>query len=91
MSIGQQQPAVPGVLYRSAAGFTKAEAAAQIRYKFGTTFGTTEGEISGKRIGKRRSAKHLEFVPSLLEAMQYKTLSAAAGVAHEQARHLSRS
>jgi hypothetical protein len=39
---------------------------------------------------KRRSAKHLDFMPSLLEAMQYKTLSAASGVAYEEARHLSR-
>jgi hypothetical protein len=29
--------------------------------------GTTEGEISGERTCKRRSAKHLEFLPSLLE------------------------
>jgi len=40
-----------------------AEAAQRIRYNFGTT----EGEISGERAGKRRSAKHLEFLPSLLE------------------------
>jgi hypothetical protein len=34
-----------------------------IRYNFGTT----KGEISGERPCKRRSAKHLEFLPSLLE------------------------
>jgi len=28
---------------------------------------TTEAEISGERIRKGRSAKHLEFLPSLLE------------------------
>jgi hypothetical protein len=31
------------------------------------TFGTTRGEISGEITRKRRSAKHLEFLPSLLE------------------------
>jgi hypothetical protein len=40
-----------------------AEEARRIRYKFGTT----EGKISGERTRKRRSAKHLEFLPSLLE------------------------
>ncbi len=35
----------------------------KIRYNFGTT----EAEISGERIRKGRSAKHLEFLPSLLE------------------------
>src|SRR6266446_7085975 len=43
--------------------FPVAEAAQQIRYNFGTT----GGEISGERACKRRSAKHLQFVPSLLE------------------------
>jgi hypothetical protein len=33
----------------------------------------------------------LEPAPFCLEAMQYKTLSAATGVAYEEARHLSRS
>ena len=32
----------------------------------------------------------LELPTLCLEAMQYKTLSAAAGVAYEEARHLSR-
>ena len=49
-----------------------------VRYNFGTT----EGEISGESVRKRRSAKHLEFLPSLLEGAQYKTLSAASGVAY---------
>ena len=40
-----------------------AEAAQRIRYNFGAT----EGEISGERTCKRRSAKHLEVLPSLLE------------------------
>ena len=35
----------------------------QIRYNFGTT----EAEISGERIRKGRSARHLEFLSSLLE------------------------
>jgi hypothetical protein len=35
----------------------------RVRYNLGTT----EGEISGERTCKRRSAKHLEFLPSLLE------------------------
>ena len=42
-----------------------------VRYNFGTT----EGEISGERIRKRRSAKHLEFLPSLLEGRRSFQLS----------------
>jgi hypothetical protein len=34
-----------------------------VRYNFGTT----EGEISGELTRKRRSAKHLDFLPSWLE------------------------
>ena len=48
-----------------------AEAARRIRYNFGTT----EGEISGERTHKRRSAKHLEFLPSLLEGRRSIQLS----------------
>ncbi len=42
-----------------------------IRYNFGTT----KGEISGERPCKRRSAKHLEFLPSLLEGRRSIQLS----------------
>src|ERR1700674_5291996 len=35
----------------------------RVRYNFGTT----GGEVAGERTCKRRSAKHLEFLPSLLE------------------------
>jgi hypothetical protein len=42
-----------------------------IRYNFGTT----GGEISGERTCKRRSAKHLEFLPSLLEGRRSIQLS----------------
>jgi hypothetical protein len=38
-------------------------ACGEIRYYFGTT----KGEISGERPCKRRSEKHLEFLPFLLE------------------------
>ncbi len=48
-----------------------AEAAQRIRYNFGTT----GGEISGEKACKRRSAKHLEFVPSLLEGRRSIQLS----------------
>ena len=48
-----------------------AEAAQRIRYNFGTT----EGEISGERTCKRRSAKHLEVLPSLLEGRRSIQLS----------------
>jgi hypothetical protein len=48
-----------------------AEAAQRIRYNFGTT----EGKISGERACKRRSAKHLEFLPSLLEGRRSIQLS----------------
>ena len=58
--------------------------------EFGITSVQTGGKISGERTCKRGSAKHLDFLPSLLEGMQYKTLSAAAGVAYGGARHLSR-
>jgi len=53
-------------------------------------FGTSKSEISGERTCKRRSAKHLELPPVLLEGTQYKTLSTASGVAYEETRHLSR-
>ncbi len=45
--------------------------AKQIRYNFGST----GGEISGERTCKRRSAKHLEFVPSLFEGIRSIQLS----------------
>jgi len=48
-----------------------AEAAQRIRY----SFGTTGGEISGERACKRRSAKHLEFLPSLFEGRRSIQLS----------------
>src|SRR6266436_8703333 len=51
--------------------FPVAEAAQRIRYNFGTT----GGEISGERACKRRSAKHLQFVPSLLEGRRSIQLS----------------
>ena len=37
--------------------------------------GTIGGEISGERTCKRRSAKHLEFLPSLLEGRRSIQLS----------------
>jgi len=52
-------------------GIIVAEAAQRIRYNFGTT----GGEISGERACKRRSAKHLEFLPSLLEGRRSIQLS----------------
>jgi hypothetical protein len=52
-------------------GIVVAEAAQRIRYNFGTT----GGEISGERACKRRSAKHLEFLPSLLEGRRSIQLS----------------
>jgi hypothetical protein len=52
-----------------------AEAAQRIRYNFGTT----GGEISGERACKRRSAKHLEFLPSLLEGRRSIQLSYGRG------------
>jgi hypothetical protein len=42
-----------------------------VRYNFGTI----KGEISGERTCKRRSAKHLEFLPSLLEGRRSIQLS----------------
>ena len=47
------------------------ETAQRIRYDFGTT----GGEISGGRACKRRSAKHLESLPSLLEGRRSIQLS----------------
>jgi hypothetical protein len=52
-------------------GIVVAEAAQRIRYNFGTT----GGEISGERACKRRSAKHLEFLPSLFEGRRSIQLS----------------
>jgi len=43
------------------------------RYRY--NFGTTEGEISGEITRKRRSAKHLEFSPALLEGRRSIQLS----------------
>ena|SRR5487761_4076 len=48
-----------------------AKATKQLRYNFCTT----EDEISGERIRKRRSAKHLDFLPSLLEGRRSFQLS----------------
>jgi hypothetical protein len=45
------------------------------------------GEISEERTCKRRSAKHLEVLPSLLEGARCKNLSTASGVAYEGTRH----
>ena len=58
-------------------GIIVAEAAQRIRYNFGTT----GGEISGERACKRRSAKHLEFLPSLLEGRRSIQLSYGASLA----------
>jgi hypothetical protein len=43
----------------------------RVRYNFGTT----GGEILGERTCKRLSAKHLEFLPSLLEGRRSIRLS----------------
>jgi hypothetical protein len=43
--------------------------------RFRYNFGATEGEISGERIRKRRPAKHLDFLPPLLEGRRSIQLS----------------
>jgi hypothetical protein len=55
--------AYPGFHAYRAIGEQCAEALNGIRYNFGTI----KGEISGERIRKRRSAKHFDFLPPLLE------------------------